>query len=319
MGISELSLTGREEPALVIGAAGVDFIGRLKGKLSLQTSNPAFIHTAYGGVARNVAENLAHLGQPVTLLTAVGEDEAGDQLVQQAEEAGIDVHAVVRTPGQPTSSYIGVLNASGERVFALDDMRSIVALTPHCIHEHASLFDTACLVFVDANLSRETLRSVVSLARKAGLPVCADPTSSSLAPRLKKLLPYLCLITPSATEAGILSGHPFEATDRHQASQAAKSLVAQGVEIVLVTLAEFGVAYATTETSGSVPAIRADVNDPTGAGDALTAAVLFALLNDIPLDDAVRLGTAAASLTLCHVGAVAPDLTLQKLYDHLLL
>ncbi len=59
--------------------------------------------------------------------------------------------------------------------------------------------------------------------------------------------------------------------------------------------------------------------DPTGAGDALTATVVFSLLNDIPLDDAMRLGVSAASLTLLYPGAVIPDLSLQKLYDHLVI
>jgi len=50
----------------------------------------------------------------------------------------------------------------------------------------------------------------------------------------------------------------------------------------------------------------------------MTAAVLFALLNDIELDDAIRLGVSAASLTLRHPGSVFPDLTLEALYDQLL-
>jgi len=57
------------------------------------------------------------------------------------------------------------------------------------------------------------------------------------------------------------------------------------------------------------------MHDPTGGGDALSAAVIFALLNDIPIDDAVRLGVSAASLTLGHRGAVLPDLSLEKLYN----
>jgi pseudouridine kinase len=101
--------------------------------------------------------------------------------------------------------------------------------------------------------------------------------------------------------------------------QAAKSLVGQGVKLAIVTLAEQGLCYATSETSGSIPAIRTQVVDPTGAGDALTSAVIFALLNDIPLDDAVRLGVSAASLTLRYRGAVVPDLSLEKLYDQLVI
>jgi pseudouridine kinase len=78
------------------------------------------------------------------------------------------------------------------------------------------------------------------------------------------------------------------------------------------------VVYATSETTGHIPAIRTRISDPTGAGDALTAAILFALLNDIELDDAIRLGVSAASLTLRYSGTVCPDLSLEKLYDQLL-
>jgi pseudouridine kinase len=88
--------------------------------------------------------------------------------------------------------------------------------------------------------------------------------------------------------------------------------------MVLITLAEFGVVYASTDTSGHIPAIHTAITDPTGAGDALTAAIIFALLNGIPLDDAIRLGVSAASLTLRSVGAVSPKLSLERLYDQLL-
>ena len=83
-----------------------------------------------------------------------------------------------------------------------------------------------------------------------------------------------------------------------------KCLVSQGVEIAIVTMAEEGVCYATSETSGFVSPVRTNIIDPTGAGDALTAAVLFGLLNQMTIDDAVRLGVAAESLTLAYRGAV---------------
>jgi pseudouridine kinase len=126
------------------------------------------------------------------------------------------------------------------------------------------------------------------------------------------------LTTPNITEASILCGQTYSARPR-QAIEAAKYLVSQGVRIAIVTLAEFGVCYATSETSGHIPAIRTEIVDPTGAGDALTAAVIFALLNDISLDDAVRLGVSAASFTLRHRGAVVPYLSLEKLYDQLVI
>jgi pseudouridine kinase len=306
-----------EAPALVIGGAGVDIIGRLTAEPHMGTSNPGRVRTSFGGVARNVAHNLARLGQPVTLITVVGEDPTGSQLLDQAAAAGVNVSAVLRSQSKPTGTYLGIVNSKGALQFAVDDMRVISQLRPEHIRNCAHLFKDASLLFVDANIPKDTLRTVMSMARKARLPVCADPTSSILAGRLRPYLSRLQLITPNGVEAAILFGQPFEASKRQQALAAAKYLVGQGTQIAIITLAEFGVCYATSETSGHLPALRTEILDPTGAGDALAATVIFALLNGIPLDDAVQLGVTAASLTLRYPGSVLPDLSLEKLYDHL--
>jgi pseudouridine kinase len=174
-------------------------------------------------------------------------------------------------------------------------------------------------VFIDANLPKATLRKIFSKARLARIPVCADPTSTGLATRLSPFIERLSLITPNGEEAGVLCDRVIENNQPQDAIEAAKCLVVQGLDIVLVSLGEFGVVYATSETSGYIPAIRTTVIDPTGAGDALNAAVIYGLLNQIPLDDAVRLGVTAASLTLRHRGTVVSDLTLEMLYDQLVI
>ena len=304
-----------ELPVLVIGTAGMDIVGRLKGELMPRTSNPAQIRTSFGGVARNVAENLARLGHPVRLVTVVGKDQAGDQLLQALTEAGVDVEYVLRSAQHPTGSYLAVVNDKGELQFGLDDMRAASGLSAEYLRQCEDLFHSSSIVFIDANLSKESLRVVFSLARRARVPVCADPTSKVLASRLLPYLSRLCLIAPNADEAGILCGHSISPSNRREALDAAKCLVGSGVQAAIIALAEFGVCYATSETSGHVPAIRTAIVDPTGAGDALTATVIFSLLNNIPIDDAVRLGVAAASLTLRYRGAVVPDLSLERLYD----
>ena len=63
-----------EGHVLVIGAAGTDIIGRAAASLHSGTSNPGQVRMCYGGVARNVAENLVRLGTETLLITAVGDD-----------------------------------------------------------------------------------------------------------------------------------------------------------------------------------------------------------------------------------------------------
>ena len=270
-----------------------------------------------GGVARNVAENLARLGVEVTLITAVGDDPSGRQLLEQAQAAGVDVQHALMVAGARTGMYLGVLDPQGGLHLALDDMGLVRSLSRVYLQAKTSVLERAQAIFLDANVPGETLELVLAVGRRAGVPLAADPTSVSLAANLRPHLKDLWLITPNAAEAEVLCPHPVPHTDRDRALDAARHLVAEGVDIALVTMEEFGVGYASAETSGHIPALKTEVLDPTGAGDAQTAAVLFGLLNGIPLDESVRLGASAAALTLRTPGSVVPDLSLERLYDEL--
>jgi pseudouridine kinase len=307
-----------EKPVLVIGAAGLDMVGRLSGEPEEGTSTPANIRLTFGGVARNVAENLARLSQPCILLSAVGDDLQGRGLKTQLEEAGVDVSHVQLLPGQTTGAYLAIVDPHGRLRMALDDMTPLRVITPEFLRSQESLFHAMRMVFLDANLSPETIAEAFRLGRKAGIPVSADPTSRHLASRLSSHLRNLYLVTPNAGEAEILLGRTIRPNDPADAVQAAQELVVRGVCIAIISLEGFGVAFATRERRGYFPALHTVIVDPTGAGDAFTAAVLFAVLNEIPLDEAVRLGISAASLTLRSKHAVIPDLTLERLYEEIM-
>ncbi len=316
--MSEL-LPNPDGHVLVIGGAGIDIVGRLRGELRQGSSTPAQIRSSFGGVARNVAENLARLGQSVRLITVVGDDQDGERLVHSLNAAGVNTEAVLRIPQAATSAYLAVVDGQGQLRFALDDMRAMGSLTPTVIRGCEGMFKDASLLFIDGNLPKDTLRTVMSLARRARLPVCADPTSVTLAARLIPHLNRFFLMTPNMAEAAIICEDGTPGSSRKQALERAKFMVLKGVKIAIITMGEQGLCYATSDSSGYLPAIKTTILDPTGAGDALSAAVIFALLNGIDLDDAVRLGLSAAHLTLRNRGAVVPDLSLERLYDHLLI
>jgi pseudouridine kinase len=305
-----------ESHLLIIGAASLDTKGRASQPIQPGTSTPGAIRISAGGVARNIAENLARLGEPVILLAAVGDDSSGRRILSQAAETGIDVSHIVVDAGHRTAAYLTVLDETGNRVTSIDDMAiTQEVLTPQLLYRHRNLFRGARMIALDANLSPAALSTVFGLAHKYGVKVCADPTSATLAPRLCPYLPGLFLITPNGAEAEALCG--VHVQGRRSALTAAKKLIAMGVRIAVITLGATGLAYATSQESGHVPAIECDIVDMTGAGDALTAGAIFGLLNDLPIDQAVRLGLSAAALTLQSRETVHPDLSLEHLYDQL--
>ncbi len=139
-----------ERPVLVIGAAGLDIVGRPAEPLAFGISNPSEIRELFGGVARNVSENLSRLGQPTVLVTAVGQDGTGSLLLDQSRAAGIDVSHVLHVPEKPTGSYLAVVDKKGRLQVALDDMRIMSALTPEFLESKSDLFGLASLVFFDS-------------------------------------------------------------------------------------------------------------------------------------------------------------------------
>jgi pseudouridine kinase len=306
-----------DAPILAIGSAGIDIVGRATERLELATSNPGNFSTSWGGVARDVAENLARMGMEVNLISAVGDDPQGQRLLAETAEAGVNVDHVLQIANQPTGSYLAILDAHGSLHLGMDDMRVIGSITPDYLRARKELFTTASAVFVDANLPANALETAISMAWRAKVPVAANPVSVALAPSLSPFLNKLWLITPNEAEAEALCPHPVPHADADRAIEAARHLVSDGVQIAVITMAEFGLGYADAESNGHVSALKTEIRDPTGAGDALTAALMFALINGIPLDEAVRLGLSAAYLTLRTSGSVVPDLSLELLYDQL--
>jgi len=301
---------------LVIGAASIDTKGRADQAIQLGTSTPGAIRVSVGGVGRNIAENLARLGEPVVLLSAVGDDDAGRVVLRQAAECGIDVSHVLVDAGHRTAAYLAVLDETGNLVMSVDDMGiNPELITPEFIYRRRALFRDACMLVLDANLSPATMQTIFRLARKYDVVACADPTTATLAPRLLPHLPDLTLVAPNSAEAEALCG--VVVRDRETALAAAQKLVGLGVRIAIVTLGATGLVYATSQESGHIPALQTEIVDLTGAGDALTAGVVFGLLNDFPVDEAVRLGVSAAGLTLQCRETVCPTLSLDRLYDQL--
>ncbi len=303
---------------LVIGATLLDTKGKPVAGLEPGTSNPAEIRSSRGGTARNVAENLARLGAEVVLISAVGDDPTGRQLLIQTAEAGVNLDYVEMLPGQTTGSYIALLESDGLLSVALDDVRVMETITPDFLNRHRALFRDASMIMFDGSLSEGSMKTVVRLAKEYGGPLCADPASARLAYKLRPYLSDLDLVVPNQVEEAELCEVDFPGFDPTASLTLARRLLAMGVKTVVVTLSDFGLDYATADEIGYIPPSHTIMVDSTGTGDAVTAAIMFGLLNDLSPIEAIRLGAAAAAVTLQTSDTVVPDLSLDMLYDHLI-
>jgi pseudouridine kinase len=174
------------------------------------------------------------------------------------------------------------------------------------------------MIMVDGSLTPAALETVTRLARQYELPLCADPSSSRLADKLRPHLGDLHLVVPNEKEAAALADIDFAGYGPDASLVSALELRRIGVETAIVTMMDFGIVYATSDETGHIPARYSQMVDSTGTGDAVTAAIMFGLINNLPAIEAIRLGAAAASLTLQSNDTVVPNLSLDMLYDHLI-
>ncbi len=303
---------------LVIGATLLDARGKPLAGLEPGTSNPADLLITRGGTARNVAENLARLGADVILISAVGHDLIGDQLLAQTADAGVNVNYVLQEDDFHTGAYLALLEDNGSLSVALDDVSIMQVITSGYLHRNRKLFRDAALVLMDGSLSPDAMATVARLVARYNVPLCADPSSGRLAYKLRPFLPQLRLIVPNVIEAAAILDVEPPGDDPDDNLILARQLVQAGVDVAVLTLANYGISYATSDELGYLPARYGRVVDNTGTGDAVTAAIMFGLLNELPVIEALRLGAAAASLTVQTHDTVVRDLSLDMLYDHLI-
>jgi pseudouridine kinase len=304
---------GPERPIVVLGSAALDAKVKASTDLSPEGSVPGSIRLAVGGVARNIAESLARFELPTILITAVGDDSVGDYILSNTDRAGVDVSRALRIPAEHTGAYLAMLLKDGSRAWSLDDMAVMSHLTPDVIYENIDVIQGARTVVLDNNLPLESLETVIHICNESGVSICADPTSRFLAPRFKPFFNRFNLMTPNQREAEVLTDATIQSVD--DALIAARKLVRKGLKMAMITMGDMGVVYATANERGHVAAPSVDVTDLTGGSDAMTAAVVYALVNDIPVGEAVRLGVTAAMLTITSTDTVRRDLSLELLYD----
>jgi len=258
---------------LCIGSVLWDIIGRTASHMRVGSDVPGRITRLPGGVAMNIAMTLRRFGLHPALLTAIGVDAEGEELVGKAARMGLNTDHIYRSSDLPTDKYMAIEGANG-LIAAVADAHSLEAagdkilgpMSNGALGTAAAPWDR--LVALDGNLTEELLQQIATspLFAKADLRVA--PASPGKAERLLALLGH-----PTATlyvnleEAGLLCQTEFTSSDA-----AATALVARGAFRALVTdggrSASVGTAEGTlTQTPPNVLVTRV-----TGAGDTFMAA-----------------------------------------------
>lgn len=271
-------------------------IGRTPGPMRQGADMPGRITRLPGGVALNIAMALTRFGLAPTLLTAIGRDPEGEELIAACARLGLGTEHIYRPDDLPTDRYMAVEGSNG-LIAAIADAYSLEAagdriLTPLTggVLGHAAA-PYAGIIALDGNLTAELLAEIAVSPAFAAADLRVAPASPGKAERLSPFLtrPRSTLYV-NLEEAGLLCGTRFE-----DAETAAEALVARGAARVLVTDGARPAAEAHPDGVISSAPPEVMVARVTGAGDTFMAAHIAAEAEGCPRDVALARALAAAA------------------------
>ena len=282
---------------LCIGSVLWDVIGRAPNPMRMGSDVPGRITRLPGGVAMNIAMTLRRFGMVPALLSNLGRDTEGDDLIGAAQRMGLVCDHIYRSDDLPTDIYMAIEGANG-LIAAIADAHSLEAAGDKILRPLANgalgsvAAPWAGPVALDGNLTVDLLRDIATSQLFCNADLRVAPASPGKAERLLALLGH-----PSATlyvnleEAGLLCQTTFASS-----ADAAAGLIARGARRVLVTDGGNSASEATgsdiiTQTPPAVMVTRV-----TGAGDTFMAAHIASEAQGMARDAALDRACQAAAI-----------------------
>jgi sugar/nucleoside kinase (ribokinase family) len=262
---------------LCIGSVLWDIIGRAPVHMRQGSDVAGRITRLPGGVAMNIAMTLSRFGMQPALLTSIGRDAEGEELLQACKELGTETQYVYLSDDLPTDKYMAVEGANG-LIAAIADAHSLEAAGEKILRPlmdgtlGSETTPYAGYIALDGNLTQRLLEKIAVSPAFANADLRVAPASTGKAERLVPFLNHTrATLYVNLEEAGLLCQQEFE-TSR----DAAEALLARGAKRALVTDGgkdcSDGVAgHILSQTPPEVLVTRV-----TGAGDTFMAAHIAA-------------------------------------------
>jgi len=299
------------------GPAGVACVGETM--VSLVSAHGQLLDDAtelqldIAGAESNVAMYLADQGIPASWVSRVGDDPFGRRILTRIAATGADVSDVEVDTGRPTGLMVKDPQVESTRVYYYRGGSAASAMSPGTLNRpavrEASILHltgiTAALSTSCAELARAALRPDRVPSPSVSFDVNYRPTlwaPDDAGPVLYELASRADVTFVGLDEANRLWGPLPDA--------AAVRELLSGPPLLIVKDGPVGATAFTAESELFVPALRVDVAEPVGAGDAFAAGVLAGLARGQTISTALRRGhlTAVAALRVRHDhGPLLPD------------
>ncbi|MBC3619326.1 ribokinase [Vibrio metschnikovii] len=265
-----------------------------------------------GGKGANQAVAAARLKADIGFIACVGDDAFGIESCERFKLDGMDIRGVKVQADCPTGIAMIQVSDHGENSICLS-AEANDRLTAEAIEDDLPSIRAASYLLMQLETPIDGIIKAAQVAKQAKTNVVLNPAPARELPL--SLLSCVDVITPNETEAQVLTG--ITVTDDASAQQAATVLHQQGIEIVIITLGAKGVWLSENGRGQLIPGFRVSATDTTAAGDTFNGAFVTGLLENMPLESAIKFAHAAAAISVTRFGAQTSIPTRQEVDEFL--
>ncbi|AHG74091.1 Ribokinase [Mannheimia sp. USDA-ARS-USMARC-1261] len=269
-------------------------------------------HIAYGGKGANQAVAAARLGAKVSFIGCIGDDGIGKAMKTAFEKDDINTRPIKSVSNEMTGIAMIQVAESGENSIVISAGAN-GHLDETVVAEFQSEITQADCLLMQLETPLPAIIQAAKIAKENNTQVVLNPAPARALP--DELLSLLDMITPNETEAEMLTG--IKVVDETSAKLAAQAFHQKGIEKVLITLGSKGVFVSENGQGEIVAGFRVNAVDTTAAGDTFNGALVTAMLEDKPLNEAIRFAHAAAAISVTRKGAQPSIPSRQEALDFL--
>jgi len=292
---------------VVIGATFVDVKGYPLTQYIPGGRNVGRVMQVHGGVGRNVVEDIANVELRPTFLSVVDETGLSDDVVRNLIRHKVEIRYIARRP-EGLGTWLAVFDNDGD-VIASISRRPDLSAIGEVLDEHGDeIFSAADSIVVEFDVEEAILKKVLDLAKKHRKEVYTVISNMAIAMKRRDLLQRTAVLVCNEQEAGMLFSEDYMGISPEEMQKIlVKRVRLSGIPRIIVTMGERGAVYADSAgESGICPALRVDVVDTTGAGDAFFAGVAIGLTYGKTVGESCVIGTRLAASVIASRENVCP-------------
>lgn len=292
----------------VIGGANVDIYAKTKNEVILQDSNPSKITFSYGGVARNIAENLANLKMKVNFISAFGSDAFAKDMKEKLVNKGVNISYSIISKEHNSSIYLAILNKE-DMFIGASDMDVLDSLNDKYLSKFKDVIKEDDYLIFDSNLKEETIEYIANNLK--GIKI-VDAISANKVVKLLNVLDKLDVLKLNIIEAQKIAGKDL--TSDEKIEDFIKELNNKVKEVIVTKSVDLFIGINKEVKHYCHHSYVENPINVTGAGDALLATYIYAKSQDYSVDLCAKLALAAAIINVNDENAVS-EMNLNILND----